>query len=126
MNYQNFLEKTSYTQEDLLTIAHRNTPMGTPAEAGSLPAPPLLMIDRVTELSRDPTRRWLVGEKDVRVDDWFFQCHFIKDPVQPGCLGVDAIWQLLGFYIALRGGVGSGRALGVKEVDFFGQIRPHN
>ena len=62
----------------------------------------------------------------MRVDGWFFQCHFTNDPVQPGCLGVDAIWQLIGFYCALRGAKGHGRALGAKEIEFSGQIRPYN
>ena len=62
----------------------------------------------------------------MNLDDWFFHCHFDSDPVQPGCLGVDGIWQLLGFYCIWRGGLGSGRALGCGEVDFAGQIRPHD
>ena len=68
----------------------------------------------------------MVAEKDVLLDEWFFHCHFKGDPVQPGCLGVDAIWQLLGLYCSLRGAMGTGRALGCKEVEFFGQIRPHD
>ena len=71
-------------------------------------------------------QRVIVAEQDIRLDAWYFQCHLPGDPVQPGCLGVDAIWQLLGFYAALRGAKGSGRALGSKEIEFFGQIRPHN
>ncbi len=66
------------------------------------------------------------AERRVRLDDWFFQCHFSGDPVQPGCLGVDAIWQLIGFYCAWMGGLGTGRALGCGEVEFSGQIRPHD
>jgi 3-hydroxyacyl-[acyl-carrier protein] dehydratase/trans-2-decenoyl-[acyl-carrier protein] isomerase len=62
----------------------------------------------------------------VNLDDWFFQCHFLGDPVQPGCLGVDGVWQLLGFYCGWSGGLGSGRALGCGEVEFYGQIRPHD
>ena len=62
----------------------------------------------------------------MRLDDWFFQCHFTRDPVQPGCLGVDAVWQLLGFYCVWAGALGSGRALGSGEIEFFGQIRPHD
>jgi 3-hydroxyacyl-[acyl-carrier protein] dehydratase/trans-2-decenoyl-[acyl-carrier protein] isomerase len=67
-----------------------------------------------------------VAERDVHLDDWFFQCHFKGDPVQPGCLGLDGIWQLLGFFCAWSGGVGSGRALGCGEVEFSGQIRPRD
>jgi len=84
------------------------------------------MLDRVTQVTHDGPRGEIVAERDVRIDDWFFQCHFVSDPVQPGCLGVDAIWQLIGLYCSLRGGTGSGRALGCKEVEFAGQIRPHN
>jgi 3-hydroxyacyl-[acyl-carrier protein] dehydratase/trans-2-decenoyl-[acyl-carrier protein] isomerase len=67
-----------------------------------------------------------VGEQDIHFDDWFFQCHFRGDPVQPGCLGVDAVWQLVGLYCSAAGAPGSGRALGCKEVEFAGQIRPYD
>ena len=90
------------------------------------PAPPMLMLDRVMEVERSGKRGRIVGERDIRLDDWFFGCHFTSDPVQPGCLGVDAVWQLIGLYCCLRGAVGTGRALGCKEVEFFGQIRPHD
>jgi 3-hydroxyacyl-[acyl-carrier protein] dehydratase/trans-2-decenoyl-[acyl-carrier protein] isomerase len=91
-----------------------------------LPLPPMLMVDKVTEITRSGARGRLVAEREVRLDDWFFQCHFLGDPVQPGCLGVDAIWQLIGMYCAWSGALGTGRALGCKEVEFFGQIRPHD
>lgn len=68
----------------------------------------------------------MVAEQDIRLDAWYFQCHFPGDPVQPGCLCVDAIWQLLGFYCVWCGALGAGRALGCGEVAFTGQIRPHN
>jgi 3-hydroxyacyl-[acyl-carrier protein] dehydratase/trans-2-decenoyl-[acyl-carrier protein] isomerase len=86
----------------------------------------MLMVDRVTEVTRNGPRGRIVAERDVRVDDWFFHCHFLGDPVQPGCLGVDAIWQLIGMYCAWNGALGAGRALGCQEVEFFGQIRPHD
>ncbi len=86
----------------------------------------MLMIDRIIEIEERGNRGRIVGERDVSVDDWFFQCHFRDDPVQPGCLGVDGVWQLMGFYCSWRGGLGSGRALGCGEVEFFGQIRPHD
>jgi 3-hydroxyacyl-[acyl-carrier protein] dehydratase/trans-2-decenoyl-[acyl-carrier protein] isomerase len=86
----------------------------------------MLMVDRVVEISADRSRGRIVGERDVHLDDWFFQCHFQGDPVQPGCLGLDGVWQLLGFYCNWRGGLGSGRALGCGEVEFFGQIRPYD
>jgi 3-hydroxyacyl-[acyl-carrier protein] dehydratase/trans-2-decenoyl-[acyl-carrier protein] isomerase len=85
----------------------------------------MLMLDRVTELRRG-TRGRIVGEQDIDFDDWFFHCHFRGDPVQPGCLGVDAVWQLVGLYCIASGAPGSGRALGCKEVEFAGQIRPFN
>ena len=84
------------------------------------------MFDRVVEVERRGPQGLIVAEQDIALDAWFFQCHFRGDPVQPGCLGVDAIWQLLGFYAALRGARGAGRALGSKEIEFSGQIRPHN
>jgi 3-hydroxyacyl-[acyl-carrier protein] dehydratase/trans-2-decenoyl-[acyl-carrier protein] isomerase len=91
-----------------------------------LPVPPMLMVDRVTEIRREGRQGRVVAEREVRRDDWFFQCHFTNDPVQPGCLGVDAVWQLLGFFCTWAGGLGSGRALGCGEIEFSGQIRPHD
>src|SRR5258706_12217004 len=91
-----------------------------------LPAPPMLMFDRVTEIERAGPRGRIVGEQDLSLDDWFFQCHFRGDPVQPGCLGVDTVWQLIGLYCAAAGAPGSGRALGCKEVESAGQNRPYN
>ena len=87
---------------------------------------PFRFVDRIVEIERDGARGRLVAERDVHLDDWFFQCHFTNDPVQPGCLGLDAVWQLLGFYCTWAGGLGSGRALGCGEVEFSGQIRPRN
>jgi len=84
------------------------------------------MIDRIIEIRGEGPRGRIVAERDVAIDDWFFQCHFLGDPVQPGCLGVDGVWQLLGFFCAWRGGLGSGRALGCGEIEFSGQIRPHD
>jgi 3-hydroxyacyl-[acyl-carrier protein] dehydratase/trans-2-decenoyl-[acyl-carrier protein] isomerase len=86
----------------------------------------MLMLSRVVELERRGPRGRIVGEQDINVADWFFHCHFRSDPVQPGCLGVDAIWQLVGLYTGACGAPGSGRALGCKEVEFAGQIRPYN
>ena len=127
MKYSEFLAATGFSQVDLLAFAQGNLIEDPPEGfAARLPTPPMLMLDRVTEISRSGNRGRVVGERDVRVDDWFFQCHFVSDPVQPGCLGVDGVWQLLGFYCNWAGGVGSGRALGCGEVEFFGQIRPHD
>ncbi len=127
MKYSEFLEKTSFTQEELLASAW-GTLVEDPPTHGvpTLPAPPLLMFDRIPEVSHRGSQGRIVAEQDIRLDAWFFQCHFRSDPVQPGCLGVDAIWQLLGFYAAIRGAAGAGRALGAKEIEFSGQIRPHN
>lgn len=127
MKYQELLGRTHFTKEELLAIGCGTCIEDADGlELGSLPAPPMLMLDRVTAISHDGTRGRIVAEKDVRLDDWFFLCHFRGDPVQPGCLGVDAVWQLLGLYCVVRGAQGVGRALGCKEVDFFGQIRPHD
>ena len=84
------------------------------------------MFDRVIEIQRHGNKGLIIAEQDISLSDWFFQCHFRNDPIQPGCLGLDAIWQLIGFYATLCGAKGAGRALGAKEVEFFGQIRPHN
>lgn len=92
-----------------------------------LPAPPMLMFDRITEISADggpAGKGHVVAELDVRPDLWFFACHFIGDPVMPGCLGLDALWQLTGFNLGWRGMQGRGRALGVGEVKFTGMVTP--
>ncbi len=126
MKYDEFLKREHYSLEELLGMAYGNLVEDPPEEFIRLPAPPFLMVDRVTELKREGKKGKIVAEKDIKPDEWFFQCHFNGDPVQPGCLGVDAIWQLIGFYIAANGAPGSGRALGCQEVDFNGQIRPYN
>ncbi|MDD3807714.1 MAG: bifunctional 3-hydroxydecanoyl-ACP dehydratase/trans-2-decenoyl-ACP isomerase [Candidatus Marinimicrobia bacterium] len=126
MKYCDFLTRKSFEKEELLAFAHGNLIQDPPGELSRLPAPPLLMIDRVTWVERRGQRGSISAEKDVQIDDWFFQCHFIGDPVQPGILGLDAIWQLIGFYCCLNGAFGSGRALGCDGVEFNGQIRPLN
>lgn len=127
MKYRDFLARGQFDKPELLAFAHGNLVEDPPeGYATRLPLPPMLMIDRVLEISRAGSRGRIVAERDVNLDDWFFQSHFLGDPVQPGCLGLDAIWQLLGFYCCWAGGLGSGRALGVGEVEFFGQIRPHD
>lgn len=94
-----------------------------------LPAPPMLMMDRVTEISLDSGgygKGRAVAELDISPDLWFFQCHFPGDPVMPGCLGLDAMWQIIGFWLGWSGSPGKGRASGVGEVKFRGQITPEN
>lgn len=127
MNYEEFLARDHFTKPELLSHSYGRLVEDPPEYfRARLPAPPMLMLDRVVEISAEKARGRMVAERDIHLDDWFFQCHFDGDPVQPGCLGVDGIWQMLGFYCIWRGGLGSGRALGCGEVDFFGQIRPHD
>ncbi|MBV8977582.1 MAG: 3-hydroxyacyl-[acyl-carrier-protein] dehydratase FabA [Alphaproteobacteria bacterium] len=92
-----------------------------------LPAPPMLMFDRITHIAGDDGAHGkgsMRAELDVRPDLWFFGCHFIGDPVMPGCLGLDAMWQMVGFFLGWLGGLGKGRALGVGEVKFTGMVLP--
>jgi len=116
--------KESYTYEDLLECGHGR--MFGPGNA-QLPLPPMLMFDRITEISENGGnggKGHIVAELDIKPDLWFFQCHFDGDPVMPGCLGLDAMWQLVGFYLGWLGGPGRGRALGAGEVKFSGQVTP--
>ena len=92
-----------------------------------LPAPPMLMFDRITQINADGGahgKGYVEAELDIHPDLWFFQCHFIGDPVMPGCLGLDAMWQLVGFYLTWLDAPGRGRALGCGEVKFTGQVLP--
>ena len=126
MKLEEFISRGHYTKDELFRLSQGNLVEDAPSEFIRLPAPPMLMIDRVVELTRNGPRGRIIGEQDISLTDWFFQCHFRNDPVQPGCLGVDAVWQLVGLYCAANGAPGSGRALGCKEVEFSGQIRPYN
>jgi 3-hydroxyacyl-[acyl-carrier protein] dehydratase/trans-2-decenoyl-[acyl-carrier protein] isomerase len=92
-----------------------------------LPAPNMLMLDRIVQISTDGGeygKGQIIAELDINPDLWFFDCHFPGDPVMPGCLGLDAMWQLVGFFLAWKGNEGRGRALGCGEVKFTGQILP--
>jgi 3-hydroxyacyl-[acyl-carrier protein] dehydratase/trans-2-decenoyl-[acyl-carrier protein] isomerase len=122
------IKKSSYTKRELLQHAWGVLP-GQCDRSARLPAPPFLMFDRITAISDDGGahgRGSLLAEKDVVFDEWFFLCHFRGDPVMPGCLGLDALWQLGGFYLAWVGCRGRGRALGCAEVTFEGEVRPHH
>lgn len=116
--------KNSYTYEDLLASG-RGELFG--AKGPQLPAPTMLMIDRIVKMSEKEgefDKGYIEAELDIHPNLPFFNCHFIGDPVMPGCLGLDAMWQLVGFFLGWIGGEGKGRALGVGEVKFTGQILP--
>ena len=94
-----------------------------------LPMPPMLMFDRITKIAENGgahDKGEIHAEMEVRPDLWFFKCHFENDPVMPGCLGLDAMWQMVGFFLGWLGGQGKGRALGVGEVKFSGMVLPTN
>ena len=116
------MAQNRFETSDLLACARGE--MFGPGNA-QLPAPPMLMFDRITHIAKDGGRHnkgQVIAELDVRPDQWFYACHFIGDPVMPGCLGLDAMWQLVGFFLGWSGAPGRGRALGVGEVKFSGQV----
>jgi 3-hydroxyacyl-[acyl-carrier protein] dehydratase/trans-2-decenoyl-[acyl-carrier protein] isomerase len=118
------LRKSSFDLQGLLACARGELfGPGNPL----LPLPPMLMFDRITSISDDggtDGKGEVVAEFDVHPDLWFFKCHFQGDPVMPGCLGLDALWQMAGFFLGWMGGLGRGRALGVDEVKFTGMVLP--
>ncbi|MFK5969761.1 MAG: 3-hydroxyacyl-[acyl-carrier-protein] dehydratase FabA [Candidatus Marithrix sp.] len=118
--------QNSYTYEELLQCGRGE--MFGPGNA-QLPMPPMLMFDRIiniTDNGGSVDKGQIVAELDINPDLWFFNCHFPGDPVMPGCLGLDAMWQLIGFFLGWMGGPGHGRALGSGEVKFTGQVTPKN
>jgi len=116
--------RNSFSYEDLLECGHGR--LFGPGNA-QLPLPPMLMFDRITSITEAGGaygKGEVIAELDIKPDLWFFQCHFENDPVMPGCLGMDALWQLVGFYLGWIEAPGRGRAFGVGEVKFSGQIEP--
>jgi 3-hydroxyacyl-[acyl-carrier protein] dehydratase/trans-2-decenoyl-[acyl-carrier protein] isomerase len=116
--------QSSYSKDDLLKSSEGG--YFGPGNA-QLPAPPMLMMDRITEISLDGGKfgkGHIVGELDVAPGLWFFHCHFTDDPVMPGCLGLDAMWQMIGYWLGWSGSPGKGRATGVGKVKFTGHITP--
>jgi 3-hydroxyacyl-[acyl-carrier protein] dehydratase/trans-2-decenoyl-[acyl-carrier protein] isomerase len=115
---------SSFDREDLLKCGHGE--MFGPGNA-RLPVGNMLMMDRIVEINDDGGaygKGEIIAELDIHPDLWFFECHFPTDPVMPGCLGLDAMWQIVGFYLGWRGNKGRGRALGSGEVKFTGQVLP--
>ena len=115
-------KKSVYNYDDLIKCA--NGELFGPGNA-KLPLPPMLMFDRITEIGESGgtfKKGLLKAELDIKNDLWFFDCHFKEDPVMPGCLGLDAMWQLVGFYLGWLGNPGRGRALGVSTVKFTGEV----
>ena len=118
-------KKHSYTFEDLIECAKGR--LFGPGNA-QLPLPPMLMFDRIVKIDETGGKYGkgeIVAELDVKPDLWFFSCHFKGDPVMPGCLGLDAMWQMLGFFLGWLGSPGRGRALGLGELKFSGQVLPN-
>jgi|TARA_B100000315_G_scaffold256264_1_gene301772 3-hydroxyacyl-[acyl-carrier protein] dehydratase/trans-2-decenoyl-[acyl-carrier protein] isomerase len=117
-----FIKKGNYSLEELLECAHGRLFGEGNAQ---LPLPPFLMLDRIVKISDkggDHGKGVIDAEMDIKPDLWFFKCHFENDPVMPGTLGLDAMWQLVGFFLGWLGGIGKGRAISVGEVRFSGQV----
>lgn len=116
--------KNKYSREELLQCGYHGL---RGAGTAQLPVPPMLMFDRIVDITGDGGeygKGHIVAELDIHPDIWFFDCHFPNDPVMPGCLGLDALWQLIGFYLTWADNPGHGRALGAKEIKFAGMVTP--
>tara|TARA_B100000927_G_C16298798_1_gene402601 strand:- start:228 stop:731 length:504 start_codon:yes stop_codon:yes gene_type:complete len=116
------MQKNSFTYEELIACGKGDLFGEGNAK---LPLPPMLMFDRITKIdnkSGEFKKGFIKAELDIKEDLWFFNCHFQGDPVMPGCLGLDAMWQLVGFYLGWTGEPGKGRALGVNSVKFTGEV----
>jgi 3-hydroxyacyl-[acyl-carrier protein] dehydratase/trans-2-decenoyl-[acyl-carrier protein] isomerase len=117
-------ERNSFDYADLLECGHGR--LFGPGNA-RLPLPPMLMLDRILKITKDGGKYGkgeIIAELDIKPNLWFFNCHFETDPVMPGCLGLDAMWQLVGFFLGWLKAPGRGRALGVGEVKFTGEVLP--
>ena len=120
----NMTGMSAYEKEELIACGLGN--LFGPGNA-QLPLDNMLMVDRITRISSEGGeygKGEIVAELDIKPDLWFFDCHFRNDPVMPGCLGLDAMWQLVGFFLGWRGNPGRGRALGAGEIKFTGQVLP--
>ena len=118
--------KNSFDYNELISCA--NGEMFGPGNA-RLPSPPMLMFDRISKITENGgsyNKGYIEAELDIKKNLWFFDCHFKTDPVMPGCLGLDAMWQLVGFFLGWIGNPGKGRALGVGEVKFTGEVLSNN
>jgi len=116
------MQKNSFNYEELISCG--NGEMFGEGNA-KLPLPPMLMFDRITKIDQNSgefKKGYIKAELDIKDNLWFFNCHFKKDPVMPGCLGLDAMWQLVGFFLGWTGEPGKGRALGVNSVKFTGEV----
>ncbi len=119
-----FTPQSSYSYEEIIECGKGNLFGKGNAQ---LPAPPMLMFDRITNVNKNGGvygKGEITAELDINADLWFFKCHFLGDPIMPGCLGLDALWQMLGFYLGWLGYPGKGRALGVGEIKFVEEIKP--